>query len=178
MKYVRAIVVGVALMAGASALANAQNVLSVQWQDSDDRQAFREGYRRGQWDAQHGRRADWDDNRWREADDRRAFREGYLRGYREAGFDRDGDRDDGYDNRGYYGAGAARRFGYQDGYNDGLNDRRTGHSYRPTHDSNYHHADRGYNRSFGSKGYYKQVYRQAYEEGYSRGYNTNPWYRR
>jgi hypothetical protein len=93
--------------------------------------------------------------------------------------DGDYDRDDGYYNRdSYYGVSTARRFGYQDGYNDGLNDRRTGHSYRPTHDSNYHHADRGYSHGFGSRGYYKQAYREAYEQGYSRGYNTHPWYRR
>src|SRR5215510_13159122 len=56
----------------------------------------------------------------------------------------DHDRDDGYYNRGYYyyGNNVARRFGYQDGLNDGLNDRRTGHSYRPTHDSSFRHADR------------------------------------
>jgi hypothetical protein len=92
----------------------------------------------------------------------------------------DHDRDDGYYNRGYYyyGNNVARRFGYQDGFNDGLNDRRTGHSYRPTRDSSFHHADRGYEHSFGSKGYYKQLYRDAYLQGYSRGYNSNPWYRR
>lgn len=124
MKYVRAILLGAAMMAGAGALASAQSVVPVQWRDGDH------------------------------------------------------DRDDGYYNRGYYGNSAARRFGYQDGYEDGLNDRRTGHSYRPMHDSSFRHADRGYERNFGSKNYYKQVYREAYEQGYSRGYNTNPWYRR
>jgi hypothetical protein len=89
----------------------------------------------------------------------------------------------GYGNDGYYGRDgyrteSPRRIGYQDGFNDGLSDRRTGHSYRPTHDGNYRHADRGYNYSFGSKGYYKQIYREGYEQGYSQGYNTRPWYRR
>ena len=31
-------------------------------------------------------------------------------------------------------------WGYQDGFNDGSRDRATGHSFRPTHDSNYKHA--------------------------------------
>jgi hypothetical protein len=127
MKYLRAILLTASIMAGASALASAQNVVPVQWR-------------------QYG----------------------------------DHDRDDGYYNRGGYNYenNVARRFGYQDGYNDGLNDRRTGHSYRPTHDSSYRHADRGYEYGFGSKGYYKQLYREAYMQGYSRGFNTNPWYRR
>ena len=125
MKYVRAILLGVSLMAGASALASAQNAVAVQWQYGGDH-----------------------------------------------------DRDDGYYNRSGYGFNTARRIGYQDGFSDGLNDRRTGHSYRPTHDSSFHHADRGYEYSFGSRGYYKQTYRDAYLQGYSRGYNSNPWYRR
>ena len=57
----------------------------------------------------------------------------------------------------------ARQYGYQDGINDGSRDRRTGHSNRPTQDSNYKHADHGYSSSYGDKNYYKQSYRQAYE---------------
>jgi hypothetical protein len=108
---------------------------------------------------------DWDDNRWREADDRAAYRNGYLRGYREVGgyYRGDGDRDDYAD--------SARRLGYQDGYNDGIRDRRTGHSFRPTHSDHYEDADRGYNRSFGDKKYYKQAYREGYRQGYDRGYD-------
>ena len=56
--------------------------------------------------------------------------------------------------------------------NDGARDRRTGHSNRPTQDSNYKHADRGYSSSYGNKDYYKQAYRQAYENGYQQGYNA------
>jgi hypothetical protein len=56
----------------------------------------------------------------------------------------------------------------------------SGHSFRPTHDGNYKHADRGYNG--GDKNYYKQAYRQAYEQGYQQGYNSGggrrgPWWR-
>jgi len=60
--------------------------------------------------------------------------------------------------------------GRQDGMNDGMHDRQTGHSFRPTQDSNYKHADRGYTSSFGDKNEFKQVYRQAYEQAYRQGY--------
>jgi hypothetical protein len=182
MKFTKAMLLGAALMAGTTTLAMAQSVVPVQWgwgRDSDDRQAFREGFNRGQWDAQHNRRFDPNDSRWREAEDRRAYRTGYERGFQQYGGyrndrDRDGDRDRGSWNRGGYGGygvNAARQYGYRDGINDGAQDRRSGHSYRPTHDSNYRHADRGYNSSYGNREYYKQAYRQAYESGYQQGYN-------
>jgi len=76
------------------------------------------------------------------------------------------------------GSNAARQYGYQDGINDGARDRRTGHSNRPTQDSNYKHADRGYSSLYGNKDYYKQAYRQAYENGYQQGYNSGGGYRR
>jgi hypothetical protein len=169
-KYLRVMLLGAAFLGGSYALATAQALVPVQYQDRDDREAFREGYRQGQWDARHGRRADWDDNHWREADDRRAYRDGYLRGYREinASFRFDGDR---YRDE---SVASARRFGHQDGYSDGLSDRRTGHSFRPTHDDNYRHATHGYYPGFGSKDYYKQVYREGYAQGYRQGYD-NGW---
>ncbi len=89
-----------------------------------------------------------------------------------------------YGNYGYYGNGnygprnqsnyldQASRTGYQDGINDGQNDRRTGHSFRPTHDDNYKHADRGYNVAFADKGTYQQAYRSGYEQGYQAGYGS------
>lgn len=88
----------------------------------------------------------------------------------------------GYPNRDYYNDRAvsnARSFGYQDGFNDGRNDWYTGHSFRPTHDSNFKHADRGYYGGV-DRGYYKQLYRDAYEEGYQRGYGARDrgYYRR
>lgn len=160
MRWMRAMVLGMSLLGASTTWASAQNLVSVQW-DADDRQAYREGYRQGRWDAQHGRRSDWDENcRWREGDDRRAFRDGYQRGYREVGNYSDG--------RAY--ADSARRIGYDDGFNDGQRDRRTGHSFRPTHSDRYEDADRGYNRGFGDKGYYKQLYRDGYRQGYERGY--------
>jgi flagellar biosynthesis/type III secretory pathway protein FliH len=56
--------------------------------------------------------------------------------------------------------------------NDGRNDRQSGHSFRPTQDGNYKHADRGYSSGLGDKNQYKQVYRQGYEQGYQQGYNS------
>jgi hypothetical protein len=195
MKYLRAMLVGTALMTGASALATAQAVVPVQWgwgqRDNDDREAFREGLRQGQWDAQHGRRFAPNEGRWREADDREAYRRGYERGFREAGAYRGGDygrdRDGDYDRggwgyggygRGGYGLNAARQTGYQDGLNDGARDRRTGHSNRPTQDSNYKRADRGYIPTYGDRNYYKQAYREAYYNGYEQGYNGGVYRRR
>ena len=74
-----------------------------------------------------------------------------------------------YGNSRGYGNQAAN-VGYQDGIMDGRNDRMTGHSFRPTHDDNYKHADRGYSSAFGNKNMYKQQYRSGYERGYPQGY--------
>jgi hypothetical protein len=193
MKYLKAMLLGAALMTSGATFAAAQAVVPVQWgwlhRDDDDRQAFRDGYRQGQWDARQGRRSDWDDRcRYRENDDRQAFRNGYYRGYREvsAGYrrgDGDGDADDGYrggrGGYGNYGFNSARQYGYQDGFNDGLGDRNNGHSFRPTHDGNFKHADRGYDPRFGNVNDYKAAYRQAYQQGYQQGYNNNGgWWRR
>ena len=57
-------------------------------------------------------------------------------------------------------------------------DRQTGHSFRPTHDDNFHHADRGYDPRFGTKDSYKLAYRESYQNGYERGYNSGGWNRR
>lgn len=194
MKHMRAMLLGAALITGATTFAAAQAVVPVQWgwnqRDNDDRQAFKEGYKQGQWDAQHNRRFSPDSNRWRESDDRQAFRSGYERGFREVGGfrgddrDRDRDRDGGY--RGGYGGGgyggyglnAARQNGYLDGVNDGANDRRTGHSFRPTHGDNFKHASRGYIPTYGNKDYYKQAYREAYQNAYQQGYNGGVYQRR
>jgi hypothetical protein len=203
MKHIRAMLVGAALMTAASTFAAAQAVVPVQWgwgqRDNDDREAFREGFRQGQFDAQHNRRFEPNESRWRERDDREAYRRGYERGFRQVGEyrgggwgrDRDGDYDGdrggwgygGYGNGGYgggYGRGngmnAARQNGYRDGLNDGARDRRSGHSNRPTQDSNYKHGDHGYSSLYGNKDYYKQAYREAYYNGYEQGYNNNNGY--
>lgn len=185
MKHMRAMLLGTALITGATTFAAAQTVVPVQWgwgqRDNDDRQAFNEGYRQGQWDARHNRRFDPDNNRWRERDDRRAFRSGYERGFHEIGSYRGDDRGrGGYGGGGYggYGLNAARQNGYQDGISDGAIDRRTGHSFRPTHDDNFKHADHGYIPTYGNKEYYKQAYREAYQNAYAQGYNSGVYQRR
>ena len=175
MKHIRAMLIGAALLTGTVTFAAAQAIVPVQWEyqrDYDDRQAFRDGYKQGQWDAQHNRRFDSRAGHWW-GDDRDAYRAGYERGFREFG-------GSGYTGSGYdgYGANSARQNGYQDGINDGAFDRRTGHSFRPTHGDSYKHADHGYIPNYGSKNYFKQEYREAYYKGYEQGYNSNVYYRR
>ena len=67
MRHMKAMLLGAALMAGTTTLAVAQSVVPVQWgwgqRDNDDRQAYREGFRRGQEDARHNRRFDPDEPR-------------------------------------------------------------------------------------------------------------------
>jgi len=74
----------------------------------------------------------------------------------------------GYPNGGYSDNAYAQ--GIEDGRVDGRNDMMTGHSYRPTQDDNYKHADRGYDSRFGNKNAYKQTYRSGYLNGYEQGY--------
>ena len=87
MKHIKAMLLGAAIITGATTFAGAQAVVPVQWgwgqRDSDDRQAFKEGFQQGQWDARHNRRFDSNNNRWRERDDREAYRNGYQRGFRQ-----------------------------------------------------------------------------------------------
>lgn len=194
MKYVRAMLLGVAVIGGISSLAAAQARVPIQWgwqyHDDDDRQAFREGYGQGRWDAEHRYPANYRAaGRWHEADDVRAYRNGYVQGYREVSAywrndrDHDGDDDDNDYDRGrgrnaLYFLAVARQNGMQDGFNDGLNDGRTGHSYRPTHGGNYKHADRGYDSRGCSRDDYRRAYRDAYLQAYQNGYNGGPWQRR
>jgi hypothetical protein len=81
MRQMKVMLLGAALMTGTTTLAVAQSVVPVQWgwgqRDDDDRQAYKDGFRRGQEDARHNRRFDPDDSRWRERDDRQAYRSGY-----------------------------------------------------------------------------------------------------
>jgi hypothetical protein len=147
MKKLRMLLVSTALMIGGSALATAQPQGYQGWGYQDQ-------------DRDHDR--DWDRDRDRDGDRDR-----------DRDHDRDWDRDrdrDGYYRTGYRGYANARQFGFQDGFNDGRNDRVGGHSFRPTHDRNYKHADRGF--PGGDRNYYKQLYRQSYQDGYQRGYNS------
>ena len=178
MRSMRGMLLGAALIAGAATLGGAQAVAPVQWgpgyQNDYDRQAFNDGFRQGQWDAQHGRRFNQDSG-WRDRGDRQAFRSGYERGFNAAGTYRGGQ---GFYGGGDYASNSARENGYHDGLNDGVLDRRTGHSFRPTNSGNFKHADRGYIPTYGNKNYYKDTYRNAYQNGYSQGYNNGGYERR
>ncbi len=81
--------------------------------------------------------------------------------------DRDHDRDR-RDDRGY--RNQAYQQGFQDGRIAGEKDRRGHHSFRPEHDENYRHADRGYNSGYGRKDDYRQQYRSGFTAGYQEGY--------
>jgi hypothetical protein len=76
---------------------------------------------------------------------------------------------------GYSGSGSysndASHIGYMDGVQDGQRDLYTGHGFRPTHDANFRHADRGYGRHLGPKWDYQQAYRDGYMKGYERSYS-------
>jgi hypothetical protein len=79
-----------------------------------------------------------------------------------------------YDNRGGYGGyargGPAAQFGFEDGRRDGSRDFYERKSFRPEKHGRFKDADRGYNRRFGEKRFYKEQYRAAYMQGYRAGY--------
>jgi len=89
-------------------------------------------------------------------------------GYGQPGYGQQGGR---YDRR---GGGPAYQIGFEDGRRDGERDAFSGHSFRPEHSGNFHHADRGYRRDFGPKQWYKDTYRSGYTEGYRAGYGQGP----
>ena len=64
----------------------------------------------------------------------------------------------------------AHQIGYNDGVNDGNIDRRFNRGYRPERDSNFKHADHGYDHYYGDKKAYKEAYRDGYLEGYRHGF--------
>lgn len=203
MKLFRKLLLGAAMLS-CSAWALGQNDHSWQYQDQNDRHAYRDGYNQGRADASSGHSFHPDSHRYH-GDDRRDYADGYQSGYNSArhgdhdhgwdrdrdhdhdhdgdhdrdhdgDHDRDHDRDARYGNSGYGQyqnvAQIARENGYRDGVNDGSNDRRTGHSNRPTHDDNFKNASTGYDSSsMGSKQNYKNLYRQGYAQGYQEGYN-------
>ncbi len=190
MKMFRTLALGAALVS-TSVWSFGQDYHRSQYQDRDDRAAYRSGYDEGRRDAESRRAFHPDDHHFRENDDRRAYREGYEAGFnslrrgdhdgdRDREHDRDGDHDranqwhNGGNNGGFGGYGnmsqIAQQNGYRDGMNDGQHDRQTGHSFRPTHDDNYKNAP-GYSSSMGDRQQYKNMYRQAYEQAYPQGYN-------
>ena len=81
-------------------------------------------------------------------------------------------RDDRYDrNRNSsYGFDRARQQGYGYGLSVGAGDAQRGRSYDPQRSHYWKNATEGYDRSFGSKGQYKQVFRDAFAQGYREGF--------
>ena len=80
-----------------------------------------------------------------------------------------------WDGRGQYGyanatSQRARSYGYHDGVAEGERDRRTGHSFRPTHSDRYEDASDHGNHDGMSRDEFKRIYREAYFHGYQRGY--------
>lgn len=88
-----------------------------------------------------------------------------------------------YDNDGYRGEfreglRTARQVGYQDGMQVAREDAWRGKPFNP-YPRGHDHADRGYEREFGSLHEYREHYARAYYEGYSQGYRGygNGYYR-
>src|SRR5438034_5090257 len=152
MRRLRMLLITTALTVGSSAFAGAQVQRTVPMNQGW-------GYQNQDRDRDWNRDRDRDDDRDRDRDRDRDWRWHRNRN-RHGNYGNNGNNgNSGYYNRGYQ---AARQYGYQDGLNDGSNDRRTGHSFRPTQDSNYKHGDRGYSSSYGDKNQYKSEYRQSY----------------
>jgi hypothetical protein len=83
----------------------------------------------------------------------------------------DDDHDRDRANRGYYdGSRIAQDNGYRDGAEHGRYDRSRNIGYNYKSDA-WKHGDRGYQKSHGSKGQYKQAYRGGYQSGYNDAFN-------
>lgn len=81
--------------------------------------------------------------------------------------------DDGYDggyDRGYGNYNPAFDNGYRDGMMMGQRDSQRNKAFRPSKNDWYEDADRGYNRNYGDKNFYKREYRMGFQQGYSEGY--------
>lgn len=95
-------------------------------------------------------------------------------GYGDDRYDRDRDgwrhgNDDGY-YQGDRDYNSPSDNGYRDGVVIGERDAQRNRAFRPNKNDWYEDADRGYNRAYGDKNFYKRQYRQAFEQGYSDGY--------
>jgi hypothetical protein len=97
-------------------------------------------------------------------------------GGRDREWDRDADRDPRdarYESRYPYRVSSLPyENGYRDGLEKGRQDARDRDSFDPVRHGRYRSADRGYERSLGSKDDYKLVYRDGFEAGYREGYGA------
>ena len=99
--------------------------------------------------AQEGRYDDRDDYRYQRDYDH----DSYHRDFREA-------------------RQTAREIGYQDGMQVAREDSWRGKPFNPN-PRGHNHADRGYEREFGSLHEYREHYARAYYDGYSRAYQDH-----
>ncbi|MBV9074702.1 MAG: hypothetical protein JOZ10_13810 [Acidobacteria bacterium] len=165
MKMFRTLALGAALVS-TSVWSFGQDYHRSQYQDRDDRAAYRSGYDEGRRDAESRRAFHPDDHHFRENDDRKAYREGYEAGFnslrrgdhdgdRDRDRDRDGDRERDHD-----------RDGDRDHDRDGDRDR--DHDRDGDHDraSQWHNG--GNNGGFGGYGNMSQI---AQQNGYRDGMN-------
>jgi hypothetical protein len=138
----------------------------------DDR--YEVGVRDGRSDREHHRA-------WNPRHPGAAYMNGYRAGYGTGWQGGRNDNDRGRDYRGPYGNvpggyGNQNKLAYNNGYQQGLRygeeDRRTGHSNRPTYSSTYQNGSSGYSSSYGSKSDYKHAFQDGFRAGYERGYNS------
>jgi hypothetical protein len=141
---------------------------TIGWKHDYDANAYRDGYN----DGMNGNRGNNGNGRWGRNNGNGNGRWGRNNGsWDNRGGYGNGSYGNGTYGNGSYGNGGYARQGYIDGVNDGSRDAQTGHSFRPTEQPGYKHADRGYNGQSGmSKDQYKQAYRDSYMQGYQRGY--------
>jgi hypothetical protein len=84
----------------------------------------------------------------------------------------------GYSDNGYYRSYAFAR-GFDDGYREGLDDARDGDRYDPVREGRYRRGDRGYDRRYGPREFYKRDYREGFLAGYDRAFRqVASYYRR
>jgi hypothetical protein len=89
----------------------------------------------------------------------------YGSGYPRGGYARDLERR-AYDN------------GFREGVEEGQNDARHNRDFSPQRHSEFRDGDRGYNRDYGDREFYRRNYRQGFQAGYAEAYNRNARYGR
>lgn len=154
-------------------------------------------YRSGDagWNRNYGDRESW----------RFDFRLGFQRGYSD-GFSRYRGGSGGYGNYGGYGrddgwrpgtggpppwangrgrgrggyqyTDIAFRNGFTEGYEEGLKAGRDRQRFDPIGEGRYRDGDRGYNRNYGDRNFYRIRYREGFREGYEHGYEDGRRYGR
>jgi len=184
MKWMKTLLIALALIAGSSGIAAAQQH---GWQDRDhdgDRDRDHDRYeQRRQTKGQ--RKAERERERERERKRRQVFRNRGV--YRGGQYPVYGGRYPVYggqypvygpNQNPYYATGIqeAQRNGYQYGLHDGQIDRQEGRSYRATTNESYEHADIGYVSAYGPKNDYRSAFRQAYLQAYQRTYGSGGGY--